>query len=306
MQAGFVRYPGGTPAGPVQTIGSTGTAFYDLAVNRWLPVPSEAVSPDGLRFAYADYDLPSPAAGMASHGGPRSAGVLATTGRVYVVDARTGASQVLYSGSPTYAVVGFEKEGIYLAQVSITMDGNFHSGLYLLPLGMGGPSEIAAGSRGLDRTGWRIENGAAWGVEFSTGGGITGGNELVRLNLQTGDVTVWLTKPSDTQVGLLGFDAAGDALVGATGNGYSTDGSPPPSPPTQLLALTSPSNSNVVYQSTDASATVPWGPSFVDGNGVWLSGESGSVWLDQGDTLSILPISIPAVLSVGNGCMTGG
>src|SRR5579872_7511997 len=54
MQAGFVRYPGGTPAGPVQTIGSTGTAFYDLAVNRWLPVPSEAVSPDGLRFAYAD------------------------------------------------------------------------------------------------------------------------------------------------------------------------------------------------------------------------------------------------------------
>jgi hypothetical protein len=105
MHAGFYHYPaGGVQGDTSMTEDSASQAFfdssatYDRAVNRWLPVASGAVSPDGLRFAFADYDLSAaPVAGS---------GALASTGRVHIVDARTGADQVVFSGSPTLPDAG--------------------------------------------------------------------------------------------------------------------------------------------------------------------------------------------------------
>jgi hypothetical protein len=304
LQAGFMLYPGGTPAGPTLTIASYGqVAFYDRAVGRWLPVPSNAVSRDGLQLAYAEYDLPpSPAAGMAGETGPRSAGALATTGRVHLVDARTGADRVLFSGSPTYGVVGFEPEGIYLVQVALTMDGVFASGLYLLSLNGGTPVAVPGGARTLDRAGWQIERGSAWGVDYSTGGGITGGNELVQLNLHTGAVTVWLTKPEGTGVSFLGFDGAGSVLVSASSNGYSSSGTPPPTPPRQVLVMPAPQQPKILYQTTDPSVSAPYGTVYAEPSGAWFSGEPGAIWLDSGDAMTIIPFVVNERIEVGNSC----
>ena len=64
--AGFLAYPGGnvegsTPvlADPAQAAYFRPVATYDRAVGRWLPVGPASVAPDGLSFAYAEYDLPN-------------------------------------------------------------------------------------------------------------------------------------------------------------------------------------------------------------------------------------------------------
>src|SRR6266852_3453251 len=73
-----VRSPNDTFVAPAAT--------YDRVVQRWLPVTPNAISPDGLRFAYAEYDLITLTGGKTA----AMAGDLATTGRVHIVDARTG------------------------------------------------------------------------------------------------------------------------------------------------------------------------------------------------------------------------
>ena len=293
VQAGFAAYPGGALVGGRQTLNATGSATYDAAAGRWLPVGPEAISPDGSQFAYAEYDLPpGTTAGMISNGDPHFAGALATTGRVHVMDARTGIDRVLYSGSPTYRVVGFTTDGIYLSQVLITMDGEFASGLYLLSsLTDGPPAPVIGGDRVLDRGGWTIFNGAAWGTEFSAGGGITGGNELVELDLHTSILTTWLTEPVGTGVFMHGFDSAGEPLVTAFATGYSETGSPAPTPPTQFLLLTAPKAVTVLWQGR-GEAEPPVGPAFTDSKGSWLGGQSGLWLVANGDT-SRVPVSVP-------------
>ena len=303
VDTAFLVYPTGTLVGPSQKLGNAASATYDAAVGRWLPVGPEAVSPDGSQFAYADYDLPpNPAAGMAGNGAPRSAGALATTGRVHVMDARTGVDRILFSGSPTYSVVGFTTDGIYLARVAITMDGEFSSGLFLLPLAGSPIAAVPGGDRGLDRGGWTIVAGAAWGTEYSAGlGGLPLGNELVKLDLHTGIVTVWLTKAEGTSVWMDGFDSAGNPLVTATPSGYSSTGSPSPTPPMQLLALIKPQAATVLWQSTDPNAQPPFGPVVDDGLGAWL-GEQNAIWLDTGGKLTMTPVAGSEALSPGAPC----
>jgi hypothetical protein len=303
VQMAFTVYPTGAIVTPQQTVNGATRATYDAAAGRWLPVGPEGVSPDGLQFAYAEYDLPpNPTAGMAAEGGPHAAGALATTGRVHLMNARTGADQVLFSGSPTYRVVGFTNDGIYLVQVAITMDGEFASGLFLLPISGGRPGPAIGGDRPLDRSSWLVENGAAWGTDYSAGiGGLQPGNELVELDLHTGAVTVWLTEPEGSYVGLMGFDAAGSPLVGAGASGYSSTGSPPPTPPTQLIALAAPQQAKVLWQTTDTAAAQPLGPVYDNAGGAWMGGLS-SVWLDASGTVTKTQVDINGIVGVGAAC----
>src|SRR5579859_253717 len=272
-------------------------ATYDHPAYRWLPVPAEAISPDGLSFAFADYDLPP--SGMSAsnpvegHSELRSAGVLATTGRVYLIDARTGSYRILYKGSPTYSVVGFTQRGIYLTQVALTMDGAFSSGLYLLGTTGGTPQPVAGGNRPLDGGGWTVTGGAAWGTNFTTGGGIAGGNQLVRLDLTTGAVTVWMTRAEGVGVSLIGVDGQGEPIVLVFASGYSSSGSPPPAQATEVWVMTAPDTGTTVYQNADPTATLPGGPTFTDSNGVWLSGApNGEVWLYQPRSSALTAVTV--------------
>ncbi len=310
-QGGFLAYPSGTMYAsglypPSKAAGAFGgaSATYDRAAGRWLPVAAGAISPDGLSFAYADYDLPpSPQAGMAGERSPHMAGALATTGRVHLVDARTGADRILFEGSPTYQLAGFTSGGIYLAQVLLTMDGELASGLYRMSTAGGAPVAVAGAGRQLDRAGWSLGGGAAWGVDFSAGGGITGGNRLLRLDLVTGAVQVWLTEPEGTAVSFLGVDAAGRALAAAFPNGDSTSGSPAPAAPTQLLSISAPGAGKVVYSDSVTSAPPPAAPTAGDSHGVWMSGLMSAVWLVGASGVGTVAVPVRAVIGVGGACV---
>ncbi len=280
----------------------SGTEYYDSAVQRWLPVPANAVSPDGLQFAYAEYDQPpSPAAGMDGGGLPHDAGVIVTTGRVHVVDAGSGADRIVYSGSPTYAVAGFTADGIYLTQVALTMDGQFPSGLFLLPATGGTPKAVPGGSRPLDRGGWTVLGGYAWGSEWTAGdGGLTQGNQLDRLDLKSGTVTVWLTKPGGTSVGIAGFYEGGLPLVAAGPNGYSTSDSPPPVVPAQLLAVAAPQQASILWQAN--ASLVSFGPAFDDSHGAWIDATN-YLLLDAGGKVTQINVPISGGAILGNACL---
>src|SRR5260370_11109367 len=105
VHTGFFHYPQGDIQGesPMAVRSANDTfvapgATYDRVVQRWLPVTPNAISPDGLRFAYAEYDLVQ----LTSAGGKTAAmaGALATTRRVHIVDARTGADRIAFHRSP--------------------------------------------------------------------------------------------------------------------------------------------------------------------------------------------------------------
>jgi hypothetical protein len=313
FSAGFLQYPSGVlqaantitlkaPSSPFYFLGAT----YDRSVARWLPVPQDAISPDGLTFAYADYDLPpSPTAGMAGEQLPHAAGALATTGRVHVVDASSGADRILFAGSPTYELVGFTAAGIYLAEVTLTMDGQFLNGLYLLNPAGGTPQPVPGGTHALDRFGWEVVGGAAWGTDYSTGGGIQAGNQLVRLDLKTGAVQEWLTRPEGVGVGLIGLDSQGEPLVVLYGSGYSSTGSPSPVVPTEVWILSGPDAGKSVYQNSDATASFPSGPAYADNHGVWLDGNGpGAVFhYDPQAGFRSVPVPVAAGVRVGGTCV---
>lgn len=274
------------------------TATYDRAVNRWLPVEASAVSPDGLRFAFADYDLTSVVVG----------GVLASTGRVHVVDARTGASQVIFSGSPTFAVVAFESGGVYLSQVALTRLGPVVSGLYLLDPAGGTPRPVTGANRPLDQNGWQIDGPNAWGVDFSSGGGLISGNRVLRLDLKTGEIQEWKTWPEGVLTVVLGVDAQDHLIVGAVPSHAANAATKSGFKGLQVWTFASPDAGALVYQSTDPLASLPARPAFSDHLATWLGGTSppSSVWrLAAGTGMVRLPISVAAFgwISVGGGCV---
>jgi hypothetical protein len=303
FQTGFLRYPEGTLQGPQSMpIGHTnGGMTYDRTVNRWLPVPPGAVSADGLSFAFANYDLP---VAMGGHMIPMS-GILTTTGRVYVVDARTGAGRIIFSGSPTYSVAGFTADGVYLSQVELTQDGQFNSGLFLLNPAGGTPVAVPGGARSVDRAGWRVEGGSAWGSDFATGGGITGGNRLLSLDLKTGHIAEWKTWPDGVTAYVVGFVFPGLPLVAAYQASVTVPGPSPAMQGVQLWGFTAPGTGKIVYQSADPTATPPTGPSFNDSHGAWLGGGDGAVWLFAGQALNRVAVSAAgaSLASVGGQCV---
>ncbi len=91
----FVAFPelATTPAGQ-------GGFYYDQPVGRWVPVPRQAVSPDGRQYAYAEgWSADSPAAP-----------------RVHIVDASTGTDLrvVAMPDAQPYTVVDYAASGVYL------------------------------------------------------------------------------------------------------------------------------------------------------------------------------------------------
>ena len=87
------------PAASVTDAGKGGY-YFDAAVNRWLPVPRAAISPDGRRYAFTEGWGASPA----------------LKPRVHVVNAATGADirVMTMPDAQPYAVIDFTASAIYL------------------------------------------------------------------------------------------------------------------------------------------------------------------------------------------------
>jgi hypothetical protein len=292
-RTGFVTFPAGSltkSAAILPTPAPLTLRFsYDGAIGRWLPVSREAVAPDGLHYAYADYDPPGPNDGKVTTG---------STGRVHVVDAQTGNDRVIYSGSPTWWIVDFAPAGIYLARLTTAQYARQSFGLYLIDPSGGTPRLVPGSDVRLDWGGWQVmDGGAAWGTRFSDVVAMGSGNELVRLDMKTGDLVQWLAVPTDQYISIIGFDA-GKPLVSSS-LWSVTEGQ---SSQTSVRLMTGPGQSRQLYTS-DAPGPADLG--VADTHGIWTGG-SGSIWLYQpaSGIRQIKVMNNPnAVVQVGGACV---
>ena len=279
-QAGWLSFPQGTfqadPKGDVRLPGYASPPFfwksYDKAYERWVPVPRDAISPDGQHYAYAD---PPPASGQSPTGG------------VHVVDLAAGADHVFHPASGAWVVLDYESEGVYLATQ---------------PSGPAPPSGLAL----LDTTGqhpfrqidslhsWQyISGGGAWATDDPlTGHGPGPGSRLLRLDLQTGAVASWY-KRTDLEFVVTGADGAGHPLL-QTSKSYAN----------QLLLVTA---QNTATALTPAPGSiVPTLSNYIhpvtDAHGLWLGDTGGTVSVYSGGTIQQVARVGSSDVLIAGGC----
>ena len=221
-----------TTASPVlrgsdATLSPSGAALtYDAAFARWLPVPKASVSPDGARYAYVD----------------AIAGVPLPTSRVHIVDVQTGADHIVVFPGAGLAqrtqylagVVAFSKQGIYLSLYGSNEGSGLDTGkLWLMDPDRGTIRKVSDQSS--SEQGWLVTDDYAWTFAStleaspvpSDGGSIQpSANRLVRLDLKTGQLTLWwvdtdyepVSSPgAATVLGVMGVDSAGSPIVEGVG-----------------------------------------------------------------------------------------
>lgn len=259
------------------------------------------MAPDGVHYAYAEYDpAPTARAGATapsqtfaafldtSRGGDTlglaNGPVIGSAGRVHVVDARTGTDRVVYAGEPTFAAVDYSAAGLYLARFAASRAGTESSELYLLDPAGGMPRLLTGSDLQLDRGGWRaIDRGAAWGTRFTSGSAIWPGNQLMRFDLKTGAVAEWLTSPIENTLALLGFDSDGHPLM-LTEKASSSFSEPIHA---EVLLLTGPDRAFEVFATDNAQDPLPGAGAAAGGvfdvHGIWIGG-LGGIWLYQAGT----------------------
>lgn len=163
---------------------------FDWPLDKWLPVERGWLSPDGRRYAYAD-----------------------THGQVRVVNAADGSEQTL-TAPGTWKVVGMDGTTVYAATADGTQPAGGR-GLSALPIAGSAPRTLATTGA------WAgVGQGFAWSVGVQgavvptllTAAGLPPGNVLRRLDLATGAVDTWLTRP-DAAFRLLGVDPQGHPIL---------------------------------------------------------------------------------------------
>ena len=253
--AGWVAFPGGSyQADPKANVSlSHTTSFpwgksYDKAVERWLPVPRDQISPDGKHFAYADL-------------------APVDNSPVHVADSSTGAAKAFNPGTPppdsSWVAVDYETEGVYLAAQPNGPAGL--GGLWLLDPSNGNVRQID------NSHSWQyISGGGAWGTaDALTGHGPGPGSRLVRMDLKTGAIASWY-KRTDIEFTVAGADGAGHPIL--TVWKYQTP---------QLLLITG-ANSATILMTAPGSA-VPSVSNYIhpvtDAHGIWFGDAGGSVSL---------------------------
>ena len=276
-KAGFLRFPDLTlsedPSAPA------GSRFFNRASMSWLPVSRDAVSPDGLRYAYAQGNA-----------------YLSTGGSLHVVDVATKADQVIYTGPTVYSVVDFAPEGIYITKAS--PEGPT-VGLWLQNPAGGAAHLINATVQSP-----AVGGGAAWTHDFDTSdpspapGGMVGpSNRIERIDLKTGQLVPWFYEPG-VDLWIAGFDTAGNPFVRSyrsAGDGTHDT--------VELWLLTSPTGSVQLFGGAQRYLW-PSDVTAIDAHGVWFDAgyTSDSVWLYSPNS----PIQMLAKLGVTYVHVAGG
>jgi hypothetical protein len=276
-KAGFLHFPDLTlsedPTAP------SGSRFFNRASMSWLPVPREAVSPDGGRYAYAE-------------GNP----YLGSGGSLHVVNVATKADRVIYSGPTVYGVVDFAREGIYITKAAVEGPS---SGLWLQNPAGGAANVINAAIESP-----AVGGGAAWTQDFDASdphpapGGMVGpSNRIERVDLKTGELVSWFYEPG-VDLRVVGFDASGNPFVGAyrSAGGGALD-------TVELWLLTSQTGSTQLFGGAQ-NYLWPSQVTAIDPHGVWFDAgyTADSVWLYVPNS----PIQMVARLGVGFVHVAGG
>lgn len=272
--AGWVTFPGGSYQSDARANVSLphSSSFplsksYDKAVERWLPVPRDQLSPDGKHFAYADVPPVD--------GSP-----------VHVADSATSAAKAFNPGAPptggSWVAVDYETEGVYLETQPNGPSGPF--GLWLLDPSNGSVRQIDTTHM------WQyISGGGAWGTaDALTSHGPGPGSRLVRMDLKTGAIVSWY-KRTDVEFIVVGADGSGHPILEVT-----KVASP-------QLILVSAANSATILQPAPGSP-VPSMSNIIhpvtDSHGIWFGDTAGSISLYTPAT------GIKKMAQVGSGDVT--
>jgi hypothetical protein len=255
MGGGWLTFPAGTYQNDPKANVSLphGSPFplsrsYDKAVERWVPVTRDQISPDGKHYAYAD----TPAV----DGSP-----------VHVVDLPSGTSHAFNPGPPptgsSWLAVDYETEGVYLEAQPNGPAGLI--GLWLLDTTNGTVRLIDSSHS------WQyISGGGAWGTSDPlTGHGPGPGSRLMRMDLKTGAIVSWF-KRTDVEFIVAGADGSGHPILEVT-----KMSSP------QLFLVTG-ANSGTILLPAPGSA-VPSLSNYIhpvtDTNGIWFGDTIGAISL---------------------------
>ncbi len=217
---------------------------YVRGAGKWVPVTRAAVSPDGKRYAWAEFK------GLGA----------SATGVIHLIDVASGADMAINLPG-AYGVVDFSREGVYLSHVIPSSDAPT-TGLALLDPGSGGLRQISA-----DAHSWqRIAGGTAWGTDLDKADpnpppGLGPGNRVMRLDLTSGAVSSYFTSFGN-RVEILGFDSSLRPIVAVASS----------------ATYTVRAGSSTVYSAAFGEPN-PWGPAVTDGNGTWLGSPAGTIWL---------------------------
>jgi hypothetical protein len=255
--AAFVNFPTGTVSidsqGP-RMVGSGWGLYYDRAFSRWLPVPRQAVSPDGQHYAYG-----KPGADQSQ---------VAT---MHVVDIATGADHVFATPSTAwfipYSVLDYAGEGIYL---SINYEGSY--GVSSMDPQTGVVHSVAKlpdiQASGGNKTFWV---GTVNPADPNPLGGIgLQPNQIDRFSLVDGSRVPWFYRPG-TAPRVIGSDTLGRPIVWlVTGSNGSVDANSV----TELILLIDPKSQRSIFKgsSTLLGQNVQ---TISDSHGTWFGTDQG-------------------------------
>ena len=275
-QGGFVTFPSATyqadPMGVIHTdsltpnfvteatptlhgLPRTGPPFHDLAKKRWVPAAAAQTSPDGAFYAYSPLVIGS---------NPETPSV------IHVVDIGNGKERAFAVPTPFHLLITeFDGAGVYFSSIQPMGPPQ---GVWRLDIATGSVSQLLKDS-GVAM----VRGGYAWLNRIDprdpegpqTGHSGPRSNSVVRVNLSTGQETVWYYAPGQ-QVFWEGFDADGRPIVGVNPG--------PDFKRASIRVLSSPGDSGtVIYDGTGGLSLL--GPQ-ADGGRIWFGNERGIyVWM---------------------------
>jgi hypothetical protein len=255
-QGGFISFPAGTVRidPQAQALADQWGLYYDRAFSRWLPVPRQAVSPDGRHYAYGQ------------RGADQS-----QVPRMHVVDVVTGADRVF--DTPTnpwfvrFDVIDYAAEGIYLYtgyEVSIGVSIMNPTTGAIQPLANLPDIQASAGNRAF----WV---GTVNPADPNPLGGLeTQPNQIDRFSLVDSSRVPWFYRPS-TAPRVIGSDLQGHPIVmvvngknGFTDADYGAE----------LIVVTSPQSQGLIF-SGPANLVTSMFISISDSHGTWFGTDHG-------------------------------
>lgn len=233
---GFLTIPGGQFTAAVGA-GDSALSF-DHALHRWVPATEQSLTPDGLRYIYAEH-----------------AGTLST---FHVVDLSTGNDRA-FGPTGQWVAAGLDNTALYAMRVDLVESPAYGTveiskGLWSIPLDGSVPTQLTSDSR---RWAW-VSAGGVYGD--SPTGNIAGApNDIARLDSATGQVSVWFDQHARSTI--IAVDDQGAAFVLTE----SAD--------EELWRVTGPNVASKIW-SGPTSAVRPDGDVAAAGSDVWFSGSS--------------------------------
>ena len=248
-QGGFISFPAGTVHidPQAQAPGDQWGLYYDRAFSRWLPVPRQAVSPDGRHYAYGQR-------GADQSQVPQMHVVDVVTGADHVFDTPTGAWFVRFD------VMDYAAEGIYLYtgyEVSVGVWIMNPTTGAIQPLASLPDIQASAGNRAF----WV---GTVNPADPNPLGGLeTQPNQIDRFSLVDGTRVPWFYRPS-TAPRVIGSDLQGHPIVMVV-NGRNG---------AELILVTSPQSQRLIF-SGPANLVTSMFISISDSHGTWFGTDHG-------------------------------